>query len=346
MNMLRADGTSRLRRRTLVTVVTAAIVLAAVAVMALNSLGSTTPGFSYASCYGGRQPAQNPGSGTTSLFFVSGSSFLARTFSTTKIERTQITWTASAAAATGSQRPSSVVTVGRNKGAQALWSPSVNSGATAIAYVEGPADEIGRFGGEGRIIVSALGAQPAILGQYPSGSDPVWRPDGRQVGFVNEGSIAVMSPDGKHMHGIGGPDQVNTFTWSPNGACVAASVGQSPSRIAIVNVRSGQYRWLTPPRLQQYYPAWSPAGSEIAFDQTQPNGLYVSDLASHLTRRLSACREADCTQDLSPAWSPNGSLIAFVRSNGGPVQIYMVTASGGEVRQVTRGPLQHAGPSW
>jgi dipeptidyl aminopeptidase/acylaminoacyl peptidase/CubicO group peptidase (beta-lactamase class C family) len=52
------------------------------------------------------------------------------------------------------------------------------------------------------------------------------------------------------------------------------------------------------------------------------------------------------TADSAPAWSPDGTRIAFLRADGGPVQVWLLPADGGEPEQVTSLPLGAGAPVW
>jgi Tol biopolymer transport system component len=340
----------RVRRRLIVAASGVVIASSAAVLVGLSSQQPDAFAAGYDLC-GARHPSQPPTRSGASLYYVSGSSFLAPTFSATAVERSSISPSQVNAPVTGIDfRPPGVAfsaAPAGGSGVQALWSPSVNRAGTEIAYVTGPADMIGRFGGEGDIAVSDVtGRHRRVLAHGGDGSDPTWSPDGKEIAFVQDGTIFLMRPDGGGVHAVASPSGVNTVTWSPSGACIAAAIGQSPSRIAIIDVRANSYKWLRSSNAGQYYPAWSPSGNSLVYAQTDPSGLYIADLSHRHTRLLAACPESNCTQDLWPAWSPDGSLIAFARNNGGYVQICIVAAAGGAVEQVTRGPEQHSLPTW
>jgi len=105
-------------------------------------------------------------------------------------------------------------------------------------------------------------------------------------------------------------------------------------------------------------PALSPDGTEVVYVLTTvdaaadknlqslwrvpvpaapaPNGR-TAPVAAQLTRG-----EADS----SPAWSPDGTKVAFLRADGGPAQVWLLPANGGEPEQVTSLPLGAGAPVW
>src|SRR5579875_614527 len=52
------------------------------------------------------------------------------------------------------------------------------------------------------------------------------------------------------------------------------------------------------------------------------------------------------TADTAPAWSPDGSQIAFLRGGGEPAQVWLLPATAGEPRPLTRLPLGAGPPRW
>jgi dipeptidyl aminopeptidase/acylaminoacyl peptidase len=52
------------------------------------------------------------------------------------------------------------------------------------------------------------------------------------------------------------------------------------------------------------------------------------------------------TADAAPAWSPDGTKVAFLRANGGPAQLWLLPAGGGEPERLTSLPLGAGAPVW
>ena len=105
-------------------------------------------------------------------------------------------------------------------------------------------------------------------------------------------------------------------------------------------------------------PAWSPGGTQIAFASERDalwsgqglSDIYVMDSDGANVRRLTD----DPSPDLEPTWSPDGTLIAFStdRDNPNPLlgiinrEIYIMTANGEIVRNLTQNPARDEEPDW
>jgi Tol biopolymer transport system component len=226
--------------------------------------------------------------------------------------------------------------------------PAANPARTEVALVEGPARQLTQFNDEGDIAVAAAdGTNLRVLTTSGTDTDPTWSPSGKQIAFLRIGYIWLMSANGSNQHALGIPLQANSLAWSPNGQEFAVGSGDSPERIAIINIAKRSYTWFTKgSRTEQYQPSFSPDSKQLVYGQTGPNSLFISNLNGTGTRQLTTCTIPACTQDLEPIWSPNGADIIFVRSVYGVVQIAEVKATGGTVRYLTTGPYQHELPQW
>jgi TolB protein len=95
------------------------------------------------------------------------------------------------------------------------------------------------------------------------------------------------------------------------------------------------------------WPVWSPNGKEIVFDSARtdrtPNDQrHVNDVFLMKADGTGVKKLTDSKGTSGDAaWSPAGSLIAFDADRGDPKQfsaIYVVNASGGRIRRITRPP--------
>jgi Tol biopolymer transport system component len=87
------------------------------------------------------------------------------------------------------------------------------------------------------------------------------------------------------------------------------------------------------------WPALSPDGSRLVYSGS--DGLYITDLATGEIDRLPGTNE----NDYNPLWSPDGSQIVFVRG-AGAFDLYLITANGAELRQLTNSPAYENLGSW
>jgi Tol biopolymer transport system component len=241
------------------------------------------------------------------------------------------------------------------------------SGQTNVTNVSPTWDQNAAYSPDGKKIVFASDRDNAYLQIYVMNSDgtgitritntfgtadnyePVWSPDGSKIAFTsNPGGnedIYVMNADGSNptrLTNSAGWDM--EATWSPDGAKIAfMSSRDNPNdlEIYVMNADGSNQQNLTnnfPLQAQgahnDYYPAWSPDGSKIAFvyDGEGNDEIYVMNADGSARTNLS---HSPGSWEYEPAWSPDGSKIVFETNRDGNYELYVMNADGSGLVRLT-----------
>ncbi|WP_051531787.1 S9 family peptidase [Sphingomonas sp. URHD0057] len=210
-----------------------------------------------------------------------------------------------------------------------------------------------RTGGEARPLTKVDG----------SVVDYAWSPNGRQIALiVLDPDPEQSSDDAKDDDKPPKPIVIDRFQFKRD---IEGYLSNRRQRLMLLDVASGQARRLVTGDFDDYLPAFSPDGSQIAFVSNRdkdPDRTYNTDLwvvptngAAQAPTRLTIFAGDDNDPDYSsyPAWSPDGRSIAYIQ--GGPVELFsygtrhlaVVPASGGEPRVVTASLDRNVGnPIW
>jgi Tol biopolymer transport system component len=168
--------------------------------------------------------------------------------------------------------------------------------------------------------------------------DPQWSPDGTQIAFRSDDGVYVMNADGMNVHRIsraaGNEFAFMRPQWQPGGSLIAYYAGDPSSiggehDIYVASADGATEVRLTTEPADEFFPAWSPDGTRLAFDRVVDGAtariVIVDQDGAHPI--VSAPQPLD---GVPPIWSPDGkSLLAFVASSAGRSGLTRLAAADG-----------------
>jgi Tol biopolymer transport system component/imidazolonepropionase-like amidohydrolase len=179
---------------------------------------------------------------------------------------------------------------------------------------------------------------------------PAWSPDGARIAFQAYRSstwqIWTVNADGSDLKAVtNGPFDDREPSWSPDGTRIAFSSdrggahAESPAEgdgnydVWVLTLSTGALTRLTHGPANEFMPAWSPSGSEIAYvsDRREKPGVYAIGVAPGGRNAEGLVAAADGAV-AGPSWSRDGSSLAFNVIAAGRSRL--VVASGGPLRDI------------
>jgi len=210
----------------------------------------------------------------------------------------------------------------------------------------------------------------------PAGEDTLaWSPDSRHIAFLSDSGNSTQAQ--LFVTDVNGstPRKLTDLTgsladpaWSPDAKTIAVLFTENApqanplmpmpaetgviadkvyeQRLTLVDVASGKVRQISPPDLYVYEYDWSPDGKSFAAIAAHGAGdtnWYVAQIYTLAADSAEMKRMYRPKLQIAvPRWSPDGKSIAFIEGlmsdegfTGG--DIYVVTTSGGEARDITPG---------
>jgi Tol biopolymer transport system component len=189
-------------------------------------------------------------------------------------------------------------------------------------------------------------------------NNPVWSPNGKQVVYTRDldgSGIYVINANGSGQRRLSPvPGMDTTPDWSPDGTKIvytrllsAPRQGAAPpmTEIRVMNANgTGDHIILGPTRFS-IEPRWSVRGQIVFASMMHGSQLEIYRMNADGTGLVQLTFTAI---NSDPRWSPDGTKISFGsdRQGGGSVNLFIMDADGGHVRQLTAfDPPAEAGDS-
>ena len=176
-------------------------------------------------------------------------------------------------------------------------------------------------------------------------NDPVISPDGSQLVFASNRSgtwdLYLWDLTANTLHQLtNSPEVESNPDWSPDNQWITyESYVNSQTNIVIRSVTDPASApiQLTEGVGDNYDPAWSPLGRQIAFstDRSGRSEIWLAQLDT-ADNRFSIAAGGEDADFIHPAWSPDGTRIAFWSGRDINAEIYVMDADG-----VGPGPAHH-----
>ena len=191
-------------------------------------------------------------------------------------------------------------------------------------------------------------------------SQPGWSPGGTRIVFrsnrdtpsVRIGDVYSMALQGADVRRrVDSPATDERYpTLSPDGTRLLFTSDRGGTfGIYVANADGSDPRLLFDGPLQDSAPAWSPDGTQIAFETFSvanvDGDVYVMD-ADPDTADAPRPLVLDPAHDEGPAWSPDGGSVAFTSTRDGDSDTWVARADGSAPAVLTQNDIYEESPDW
>jgi Tol biopolymer transport system component/serine/threonine protein kinase len=182
---------------------------------------------------------------------------------------------------------------------------------------------------------------------------PCWYPDGNRVAFISgihshPSYCSVTVEGGKKKKLFDFDGDVNFARLSPDGKQVAFQSTRSGTRnVWLVSIEGGEPKQLTFDKESAGFPAWSPDGKWLAFEVAHSGGSYIALIPSTGGEPMQLT--FDKGEHFIHDWSPDGDKIIFAGQRDDIWNVYWVSRSTKQQKQLTRFTKLNAyvrSPAW
>lgn len=223
------------------------------------------------------------------------------------------------------------------------WSPS-GEGLAYVSYYSGTGASI-------YWVDRATGDKSVILEEVAQALSPTVSPDGRYIAFAKSlrGNLEIfrIDRDGsnqRQLTRVGGID--TNPAWSPRGDRIAFTSSRlGMPQIYLMDAEGKNVRRLTFEGNYNDGASWSPDGRYIVFSARTRDGSRFNIAKLDVETGEQTMLTSGRGSHESPTFSPDGRFVAYESNRSGQRQIYLMTADGEEVAQLTNGSNNY-GPSW
>jgi Tol biopolymer transport system component len=273
-----------------------------------------------------------------------------------------------ACSAPGTERPDyagELVCSVLTEGSWQIWSFDLESGRSE-RWTDGMLDKRYPCSGAGRAIVYHTSNQEtyqvdtpgqaarALFADFEPLRDVVFAPDGTRAVFSKIRTDVIDSSNLWIADGVDARPRMLTneigiqgqAAWSYDGRRLAfvTGTGYGTYEIWVLDLETGARTRLTENHSHEFFPAWSPDGTRVAFSSDASGDYEVWSMNVDGTNQTQLTHSPGI--DSRPSWSPDGDAIAFTSRRGGKLGVWVMNTDGTEPRTLIELEGEACDPLW